>query len=129
METQCGLSGFLNSILNSSSSNIALRDAKSSWTYEMLRKQVLKMASQLTAASVNAGDTVVVMLPRSTDLVFSLLSILEIGAVYVPLPQSSLKRTASVISSFKFVLTRKALLAEVHYKTSNNAARRCTKPH
>ncbi len=58
-------------------------------SYGELDRRSDAMAVVLRARGVAAGDRVVVVLPRSIDLIVSLLGILKAGAVYVPVDVST----------------------------------------
>ena len=54
-------------------------------TYGELGEQSMRLAAALRDAGVHAGDRVAVMLPKSPELVVTLLAIWRAGAVHVPL--------------------------------------------
>ena len=56
-----------------------------SWTYEQLGKEVDYISSALLNAGVTKGSVVAVLQEASACLIFSLLAILRIGAIYTPL--------------------------------------------
>lgn len=56
-----------------------------SWSYEELGAQVNGISAALVAAGVAKGSVVSVFQEASAQLVFSLLAILRLGAIYVPL--------------------------------------------
>ncbi|PUA27190.1 MAG: non-ribosomal peptide synthetase [Cellvibrio sp. 79] len=62
----------------------ALVMGESAWTYGELSRRAWELAYWLHGAGVNAGDRVAIMLPKSPDLVASLLAIIKLGAAYVP---------------------------------------------
>lgn len=64
---------------------IALRHGNSELTYGHLAAQVMRAAAGLLRAGVRRGDRVGVLLPRSPELVITLLAIWRAGAAYVPL--------------------------------------------
>jgi len=56
-----------------------------SWTYQQLSAEVNRISSALLDAGVTKGSVVAVFQEASARLVFSLLAILRIGAIYAPL--------------------------------------------
>lgn len=64
---------------------LALEDAEQKLTYAQLNHYTQALAAQLQDAGINAGDIVAVALPRSIELVLSILSLCRLGAVYLPL--------------------------------------------
>ncbi|MDQ3288522.1 MAG: amino acid adenylation domain-containing protein, partial [Pseudomonadota bacterium] len=64
---------------------VALRCDESSISYAELNARANRLAHALIARGVHPGTLVGVCLPRSPDLVVSLLAILKAGAAYVPL--------------------------------------------
>lgn len=54
-------------------------------TYEDLQKGVNKLACFLTSLGIQKGDVVCTILPRSSDLIISLLAIMKCGAIYLPI--------------------------------------------
>ncbi|MEW7293165.1 amino acid adenylation domain-containing protein [Aquimarina sp. 2304DJ70-9] len=65
--------------------SIALEFGSQTMTYKELDTQVNHFASVLKEKGVEAQDVVSILLPRSFDLVISILSVMKIGGVYVPL--------------------------------------------
>ncbi|MDY7094267.1 MAG: amino acid adenylation domain-containing protein [Acidobacteriota bacterium] len=63
----------------------ALTDGDRTLTYGQLAEQVSVRARWLVAAGVEAGEIVGVCLERGSELVISLLAVLEAGAAYLPL--------------------------------------------
>jgi amino acid adenylation domain-containing protein len=63
----------------------ALADAEHVLGYREVRAQVVRLAGELAAAGVVAGDRVAVALPRSVQLSLALMAVLECGAAYLPL--------------------------------------------
>ncbi|KAK5991435.1 Hybrid PKS-NRPS synthetase lepA [Cladobotryum mycophilum] len=64
---------------------VAVKDHNEQFTYSQLGKQVNQLANALIKNGVSTGDKVGVLLEPSAKPVVALLSILRIGAVYVPL--------------------------------------------
>ncbi|HJX29629.1 MAG TPA: amino acid adenylation domain-containing protein, partial [Thermoanaerobaculia bacterium] len=73
----------------------ALVDGEERWTYRELAARAAELAARLRRMGVGPEARVAVCLPRSGDLVASLLGILSSGAAYVPLdpayPQERLR--------------------------------------
>ncbi|HBL31856.1 MAG TPA: non-ribosomal peptide synthetase, partial [Acidobacteria bacterium] len=63
----------------------AILDGTRRWTYRELAAQVARRAAHLRARGLGPEDRVAVRLPRSAELVATLLAVLEVGAAYVPL--------------------------------------------
>ncbi len=63
----------------------ALRWGGESWTYARLDQRVEQLAHQLRESGVRPGQAVAVMLPRSPDMLASLLAVHAVGGAYVPL--------------------------------------------
>ncbi|MGW0856169.1 amino acid adenylation domain-containing protein [Streptomyces sp. NPDC002690] len=63
----------------------AVRDARTTLTYAALDARADALARRLTALGVGPEDRVAVALPRTHDLLVSLLGVLKAGAAYVPL--------------------------------------------
>ncbi|MDI9894479.1 amino acid adenylation domain-containing protein [Rhodococcus sp. IEGM 1381] len=64
---------------------VALRCAGQGLTYADLAERVATIARGIRAAGVGCDDVVAVALPRTFDLVATLLGVLRVGAGYVPL--------------------------------------------
>lgn len=69
--------------------SIALRDNEIEYTYQDLNSKVNQFAACLKDRSVQAGDFVAVYLEPSADFILCILSILKVGAAYVPLDISA----------------------------------------
>lgn len=54
-------------------------------TYKDLQKHVNKLACYLANLGIKKGHIVCTLLPRSTDLIISLLAIMKCGAIYLPI--------------------------------------------
>ena len=65
--------------------NIAVRDPSRKLSYEMLDHESQIMASALANAGVVKNDLVGILMPRSVDLIVSILAVFRCGAAYVPL--------------------------------------------
>ncbi len=70
---------------NSHSENIAVRDQHRSITYKQLNEESDRVAIALSRFGVTKGDIVGVGIPRSVDLMITLLAILKTGAAYLPI--------------------------------------------
>lgn len=68
--------------------NTAIKYGTAEITYETLSRQVNQLAHSLVEQGVKPGDVVAVALPRSIELVVSLLAIIQCGASYLPLDPS-----------------------------------------
>lgn len=64
---------------------IAVEEAGRAVTYDQLREQALALAGGLLRAGVAPGDRVALHLRRGPEVIAALLSILAVGAAYVPL--------------------------------------------
>ncbi|MDH6145027.1 amino acid adenylation domain-containing protein [Kitasatospora sp. GP30] len=64
---------------------IAVRGADGELTFAELDRRTAQLAGALAARGIGAGDLVGVSLPRSTQLVVSLLAVWRAGAAYLPL--------------------------------------------
>ena len=63
----------------------AIKFINSEVSYQDFNNQVNQLANQLSAIGVRSGDVVGVALPRSIELVISLVAIMQCGAAYLPL--------------------------------------------
>lgn len=69
-------------------------------SYAQIDRQTANLAAQLRQAGVQTGDIVAVALPRSLDLVLSLLAIHRAGAGYLPLdPQQPPERLNAILQA------------------------------
>jgi amino acid adenylation domain-containing protein len=67
-------------------------------TYEALNARANQVARYLVARGVQAGDTVAMVLPRSTDLIVSVLALLKTGAVVLAMdPNEPADRLAHML--------------------------------
>ena len=69
-------------------SKIAIRFKDKNITYGELGQGVTRLVQELLDSGVQAGDFVVVLLDPSEHIVFALLAIIRIGAIYTPLDPS-----------------------------------------
>ncbi|WP_432221422.1 non-ribosomal peptide synthetase [Flavobacterium sp. TMP13] len=92
--------------------NIALEFLDTAISYQELQDQTNQMAHYLTECGVAYGDFVAISLPRSAELVISLLAIMQCGAAYLPLdPEYPISRLQFMMedSEAKFLLTNQHL--------------------
>jgi amino acid adenylation domain-containing protein len=81
-------------------------------SYEDLQVQINQMSHYLKGQGVKSGDFIAVSMPRSPELVISLLAIMQCGAAYLPLdPEYPISRLQFMMkdSEAKFLLTTKDL--------------------
>jgi len=64
---------------------VAVIDGTERWTYRELARRAADLAERLRRLGVGPEDRVAVRLPRSAELVASILGVLTAGAAYVPL--------------------------------------------
>ena len=94
--------------------NIALEFHNLKITYFELHKKVNQLAHYLKAQGVQSGDFIAVSIPRSPELLYTLLAIMQCGAAYLPLdPEYPIERLKFMLedSSAKILLTSKTLAA------------------
>jgi amino acid adenylation domain-containing protein len=92
--------------------NIALEFHDSKTTYLDLDKKMNQLAHYLKAQGVQSGDFIAVSIPRSPELLFTLLAIMQCGAAYLPLdPEYPKVRLEFMLndSNAKVLLTSKTL--------------------
>lgn len=65
--------------------NIAVVFGDQKLTYQELNKRANSLAHYLKNEGVKKGDIIPVVMNRTTDLIISMLSIIKLGAVYVPI--------------------------------------------
>ncbi|MER5771903.1 amino acid adenylation domain-containing protein [Streptomyces sp. NPDC001985] len=83
----------------------ALVSGPARWTYAELDAEVDRAARCLRARGVTAGDRVIVSLPRSAELLMTLLAVARAGASFVPLdPDGPAERTAFLREDAEAVL-------------------------
>lgn len=84
-------------------------------SYCELKKQVDSFSAYLISIGVKKGDIVCTLLPRSTSLIVSMLSIMKCGAIYLPISTTfPIDRIAYITdnSKAKFVITDSHLYIE-----------------
>jgi amino acid adenylation domain-containing protein len=80
--------------------NIAIAGSMRSLSYAQLMSEADALATQLKDAGVRSGEAIAVCMERDTDLVVAMLSILQAGAVYLPLePDHPTARLERIVSS------------------------------
>lgn len=79
------LSGLLCSAAATRPEHPAVEDDRRALSYRALADRAGRLAAELSARSISAGDRVGILMPKSTDAVVSLYGILAAGAAYVPL--------------------------------------------
>lgn len=92
--------------------NIALEYNNTKISYCDLHHKVNQFAHYLVAQGVQSGDYIAVSYPRSPELVYAILAIIQCGAAYLPLDHEyPAKRVEYMIedSEAKFLLTSKSL--------------------
>ncbi|WP_445362259.1 amino acid adenylation domain-containing protein [Microbulbifer sp. ANSA003] len=78
---------------------LALQCARHQLTYQQLASSVGQLAGFFRDQGISAGSPVVVCLPRGCDVVVTMLSLWQLGAVYVPVDaKMPAQRIANVIS-------------------------------
>lgn len=85
-------------------------------TYTELHEKVNQMAHYLKAQGVQSGDFIAVSFPRSPELLYSLLAIMQCGAAYLPLdPEYPKERLEFMLndSNARVLLTSKTLFASL----------------
>lgn len=93
-------------------SNLALKFKDSEISYKDLNQKIHQMAHGLVELGISKSDFVGVLLPRSTELVISLIAVMECGAAYLPLdPSFPSKRLEFMLkdSGAKYIITTKSL--------------------
>lgn len=92
--------------------NVAVKFLDNAISYKELQVQINQMSHYLKDKGVAPGDFIAVSMPRSSELVISLLAIMQCGAAYLPLdPEYPVSRLQFMMedSEAKFLLTSKDL--------------------
>ncbi|AWK06834.1 non-ribosomal peptide synthetase [Flavobacterium crocinum] len=100
----------------STPNNIALQFHEAKTTYFELSQKVNQLAHYLKAQDVKPGDFIAVSFPRSPELLYTLLAIMQCGAAYLPLdPEYPKDRLEFMLndSDAKILLTSKELFAHL----------------
>ncbi|KXH56087.1 polyketide synthase/peptide synthetase [Colletotrichum salicis] len=80
------LANRINAMIGGRPKDVSLRETDgNTWTWEKLGEEVNRVSSAMLQANIKSGSKVAVYQQASPSLIFSLLAILRIGAVYVPL--------------------------------------------
>ena len=98
----------------------ALKFGDSEITYGDLEKQVHQVAHYLKMQGVEKGDCVAVLLPRSIELIITLIAIMECGAAYLPLdPNYPSKRLEFMLedSESKYIITTETFSSPIQLDT------------
>ncbi len=106
------LSQLLNKQAEITPNNIALEYNNTKISYHDLHIRGNQFAHFLTAQGVQSGDYIAVSYPRSPELVYAILGIIQCGAAYLPLDHEyPVKRVEYMMedSKAKFLVTSKAL--------------------
>ncbi|MFD0798522.1 amino acid adenylation domain-containing protein [Maribacter chungangensis] len=96
--------------------NQAIKFGTSEITYEELEKQVHKVAHYLKENGLSPSDCVGVSLPKSIELVVTLIAIMECGAAFLPLdPKFPSKRLEFMLedSNAKYIITDNPFSSEL----------------
>lgn len=99
-----------------SGSKTALKFHNDEITYEELDKKAHQLAHQLVNKGVKPNDCVAVLMPRSIELIISLMAIMECGASYLPMdPSYPSKRLEFMLedSEAKCIITTKAISSSI----------------
>jgi amino acid adenylation domain-containing protein len=104
-EISSGLTGSISLQARLFPGKTAIRCGEESISYDALDKRSSQLAAAIAADGSGRGDFIGVGLPRSIDLVVSILAVLKAGAAYLPLdPSYPAERIAQMSASAK--LTR-----------------------
>lgn len=106
------LSEVLNKQSKASPNNIALEYKNTKITYRDLHVKVNQFAHYLSEQGVVSGDYIAVSFPRSPELVYAILAIIQCGAAYLPLDHEYPSKRVEYMmedSGAKYLLTSKEL--------------------
>ena len=67
-------------------SNIAIIHLEKKYTYQDLEKRANQISHALQNNNITSGDLVMIQMEKSFDLIATILGIVQIGAIYVPMP-------------------------------------------
>ena len=96
--------------------SIAVEFHDSKMTYFEVQEKVNQYANYLKAQGIQSGDFIAVSFPRSPELLYTLLAIMQCGAAYLPLdPEYPKERLEFMLndSSAKVLLTSKEVFASL----------------
>ena len=89
-------------------STLALTFENTSYTYAEVNSLANQLAQKLIEKNIQPNDIVGILLPRSAEIIISILAILKIGATYMPIePEYPADRVAFMVenSSAKLIIT------------------------
>jgi amino acid adenylation domain-containing protein len=92
---------------------LALIAGEARLSYRELDERAIVVARRLQLAGVGSGSKVAIFLPRSSDMIASVLGVLAVGAAYVPIdPGTPMQRIAYIVqdSAATGLLTNEAQL-------------------
>lgn len=96
---------------------IAVRDEEKSITYQQLQDKVNILANYLRKSGVKKGDLIVVYMDKQAEVIIAFLSIMKVGAVYVPVdtsfPRKRIEYILECTSSAGIITTRSLIDKEV----------------
>lgn len=96
------LSALLHDSFSASAPRLALSEGGQSLTYAALSERADVLAAQLRQAGVRPADLVPLLMPRSIDLIVSMLAVWRCGAAYVPVdPASAPHRQALILDKVR----------------------------
>lgn len=101
---------------NNNPQNIAVEFEDIELTYEELNKRANRFANYLKKKGVKKGNIIPVVMNRTPDLIISMLSIIKLGAVYLPIsPEMPTGRINYMIqnSNSKFAITNVTNLYDI----------------
>jgi amino acid adenylation domain-containing protein len=96
--------------------SIAVEFHDSKMTYFEVQEKVNQYANYLKAQGIQSGDFIAVSFPRSPELLYTLLAIMQCGAAYLPLdPEYPKERLEFMLndSNAKVLLTSKEIFASL----------------
>ncbi|MEV6796716.1 amino acid adenylation domain-containing protein, partial [Streptomyces sp. NPDC051320] len=95
---------------------VAVRDAAGTLTYRQLDARANRLAHHLVAQGVGAEDLVALSLPRSAEMIVSMLAVLKTGAAYLPVdPDYPASRITYMLDDARpvLLLTTRAIRAHL----------------
>ncbi|MCI8431489.1 MAG: AMP-binding protein, partial [Lachnospiraceae bacterium] len=102
---------------------IALTFHNTKLTFDELNKKANSLANYLRNLGINRNDIVGIMLPRSLELIISMLAVLKAGGTYIPIdPTYPKNRTEYMLenSQSKFLLTFSKLSKSLNFENTIN---------
>ena len=79
------ITGVFSEITSTLKDNLAIREGETTLTYEELDRQANIMARHLIKQGIKKGAIVACFIPKSKELLISLLAIMKAGGIYLPL--------------------------------------------